>query len=79
MEEVRVWKEKNRAAEIVRMKDKETQAAQEEHVKKLESENRALENEVSDLLKQKHWDSESIRKSVAQLTEKESERSSGKN
>ena len=77
MEEVRVWKEKNRAADIVRMKDRETQAAQEEHVKKLEGENRVLENEVSELLKQKHWDSESIRKSVAQLTEKEGARTAG--
>ena len=77
MEEVRVWKEKNRHMENTRMRDKETQAVQEEHVHKLMEENRVLEEEVSELLKQKHWDPESIRKNVAELAERENDLPTG--
>ena len=36
MEEVRVWKEKNRNMENAMIKDRETRSVQEDHVKKLE-------------------------------------------
>ena len=71
MEEVRVWKEKNRNMENAMIKDRETRSVQEDHVKKLEEENRIMEEEVSEMLKQKHWDPESIRKNVEELAERE--------